>query len=77
MTAKSQKAARILGGPRPALTWIANYHTLTEQGLRAEQMFTTGVPDKPAAIKAGDRMYAGRGFRAMSAPRRWPEQNLN
>jgi len=53
--------ADALGDPRLALTWIANNHAFQGEGLRANQMITTGVCGTPCAIAPGDIVVADFG----------------
>ena len=50
-----------LGGPLPALTWLAN--TLSEHGvsLQRGQFVTTGVTGAPSPVRAGDEVRADLG----------------
>jgi 2-keto-4-pentenoate hydratase len=50
------KGANVLGGPRIALTWIANELSALGIGLKAGQTVTTGTCLVPMAIAAGDRV---------------------
>jgi len=55
------RGADVLGDPRDALTWLANRHALTGEGLRAGQFVTTGVTGTPSPIREGDRIEADLG----------------
>lgn len=56
------RGADVLGDPRVALTWLANRHALTGEGLHAGQFVTTGVTGTPSPITEGDRIEADLGL---------------
>jgi 2-keto-4-pentenoate hydratase len=56
------RGADVLGDPRDALTWLANCHALSGEGLRAGQFVTTGVTGAPSPIAEGDRIEADLGL---------------
>ena len=50
------KGANVLGGPRIALTWIANELIRFGDGLRAGQVVTTGTCITPIPVAASDQV---------------------
>lgn len=50
-----------LGDPRIALTWLANHLNRRDDGLKADDVITTGTCIKPVEIAAGDHVTADFG----------------
>ncbi len=51
----------VLGDPWVALAWIANSHGERGEGLRAQQIITTGVCGRPCPVSPGDHVVADFG----------------
>lgn len=59
--------ANVLGDPRTALTWVANELRVHCDGLKRNDVVTTGVTMVPVAVSPGDRIVADFGpFGAVS-----------
>jgi 2-keto-4-pentenoate hydratase len=55
------RGANVLGDPRLALTWLANELSAIGEGLKADDIVTTGTCVVPFAVAPGDRIRADFG----------------
>jgi 2-keto-4-pentenoate hydratase len=53
--------ANVLGDPRVALTWLANHLAARGEGLKADQVVTTGTCVRPTKIAPGDHVVGDFG----------------
>lgn len=60
-TSETGTGARVLGGPRIALTWLVNELSRHGMTLKAGEVVTTGTCVKPIAIAQGDRIMGDFG----------------